>query len=111
MKKPELKPYKYHYPPSIFTIVGKSYTSTDEGWLELPEGITLEDLKKVWIDTSIKLKKTGEDKVQEFQIKSGKGEKFYTVKNKNGDWSCTCTGFGFRRKCTHIETAKKEKSV
>jgi len=111
MKKTELKPYRFHYPPSMFWIRGKYYTSTDSGWMELPDGTTLEDLRKVWIDSSIKPKKTGEDKVQEFQIKSGRGEKYYTVKNKNGEWSCTCTGFGFRRKCTHIETAKKQKSV
>ena len=111
MKKTELKHYRFHYPPSMFWIRGKYYTSTDSGWMELPDGTTLEDLRKVLIDSSIKPKKTGEDKVQEFQIKSGRGEKYYTVKNKNGDWSCTCTGFGFRRKCTHIETAKKQKSV
>lgn len=103
-----IKSYRHHYSPSIFTIGGKCYTSTEEGWLEVPEGTTLADLKSVWSDTSINTKKTGIGKVEEFQVASGRGTgKFYTVKNNNGNWSCTCSGFGYRKKCHHIEDTKK----
>lgn len=106
--KERLNPYRYQYSPSIFNINGRSYTSTERGWMELPEGTTLAELKTAWTDTSIKPKKIGFGKNEEFQIISGKGAgKFYTVKNDNGDWSCTCSGYGFRKKCRHIEDTKK----
>lgn len=104
-----IRSYRHHYSPSIFTIGDKCYTSTEEGWMEVPKETTLADLKLAWIDTSIKTKKSGSGKVEEFQVaSSGKiVGKFYTVKNDNGDWSCNCSGFGFRRKCHHIEDTKK----
>jgi hypothetical protein len=32
----------------------------------------------------------------------------YTVRANHGRYTCTCPGFGWRRKCKHIEQVKKE---
>lgn len=106
--KVRLNPYRYHYPPSIFNVGGRSYTSTEKGWMQVPKDTSLAELKNSWTDTSIKTKKVGVAKVEEFEvISTGKVAKSYIVKNDNGDWSCTCPGYGFRRKCRHIEDTKK----
>ena len=34
-------------------------------------------------------------------VKGSKGDE-YVVTKENGKWSCTCTGFQFRRKCKHV---------
>lgn len=45
-----------------------------------------------------------------FKVKSK--EKEYTVVLNNNRFTCTCTGFGFRRKCKHVEAvAKKQQPV
>lgn len=53
----------------------------------------------------------GDNGVQTFIVDGSKGSKYTVTKNKN-TWSCSCTGFGFRKTCKHItEVAAKEKSV
>ena len=40
-----------------------------------------------------------------WQVTGSKGSA-YQVSIRSGRWSCTCAGFGFRRKCTHIDKIK-----
>ena len=42
-------------------------------------------------------------------IEGSKG-KTYIVGLSRGFWSCDCTGFGYRRTCSHVESAKLLKS-
>lgn len=44
-----------------------------------------------------------------FTVKSSDKKKTYTVTNSNGQWSCTCVGFGFRRHCKHITEIQNKK--
>jgi hypothetical protein len=41
-------------------------------------------------------------------ITSAHSGKQYTVTNINGQYKCTCPGFGFRRHCKHIDEVKNE---
>ena len=45
------------------------------------------------------------------QVASSKDpNKFYTVtKNRDGSWECSCPGFIYRRKCSHIEKVQGKK--
>lgn len=47
------------------------------------------------------------DHIQEFIIPSSRnvGE-YYTVRNNNGTWTCTCPGFIYHSKCKHINEAR-----
>lgn len=42
-----------------------------------------------------------------WQVLGSKGSS-YQVSVSSNRWSCTCAGFGFRRKCTHIDRIKLE---
>jgi hypothetical protein len=44
-----------------------------------------------------------------WQVTGSKGSA-YQVSVSSNRWSCTCAGFGFRRKCTHIDKIKLEVS-
>jgi hypothetical protein len=41
-----------------------------------------------------------------FQCRGTNGNE-YTITREGTQWSCTCTGFGFRRDCKHVQAAKK----
>jgi hypothetical protein len=40
-----------------------------------------------------------------WQVQGSKGNT-YTVRVRAGQWFCSCPGFGFRRKCRHIEETR-----
>jgi len=41
-----------------------------------------------------------------WQVTGSKGNS-YQVSVSSNRWHCTCAGFGFRRKCTHIDQIKR----
>jgi len=44
-----------------------------------------------------------------YKVKSSKGNAYYEVKmNASGSLECTCPGYGFRRKCRHIDYVMNE---
>lgn len=43
-----------------------------------------------------------------WKVKSSDGKKFYIVERVNGKFSCTCTGFEFRKDCKHVATVSKK---
>jgi len=63
--------------------------------------------KLVFKNDTIKLPKR--EGVRTFKIKSK--DKEYTVELYRGQYSCTCVGFGYRRKCKHVAAvAEKQQS-
>ena len=74
---------------------------------EVPQNTTYADIMPLWINTSKKPKESVFGP-SEFEIPNSKGTGFYTVTRRHGQWNCTCVGFGFRRKCKHIEIAKSQ---
>jgi hypothetical protein len=55
-----------------------------------------------------KAKKINTD-IEIFTVKGSKGNSYTVTKSSNG-WTCTCTGFEFRRSCKHVaELGKKVK--
>lgn len=44
------------------------------------------------------------------QTVTGSRGEAYTVARKNQAWTCTCTGFKFRRNCKHIGQAQAQKN-
>lgn len=42
-----------------------------------------------------------------FQVKSKSKGKTYMVVSKGGAITCNCTGFGFRRKCSHSDKVRQ----
>jgi len=44
-----------------------------------------------------------------YKVKSSKGNAYYEVKmNASGSLECSCPGYGFRRKCRHIDYVMNE---
>jgi len=43
-----------------------------------------------------------------WKVKSTDGKKFYLVQRVDGKFSCTCTGFEFRKDCKHVGAVAKK---
>lgn len=95
------------YPPSIIDTESGRYVVP--AWIEVPKTTTLEDVRRNWIST---LPDTPEEiehhHDSEHIVKGSNGITLYSVMIRNGMYSCNCAGYGFRRKCRHIEEVKNK---
>lgn len=96
------------YPPVIGYIRNKYYLQP--GWIEVSKDFKLSDVEWLLPDSVIKYdeehsKLVTEDK--EWKVKASRGNTEYLIKLIGGNFTCTCSGFGFRKKCKHIELIKK----
>ena len=92
-------------PPLIYNRYdGKRFAVSGQHWVEVPIDTTLED-----IDKYMTLKPRPEPKNSEgdhnWIVEGSKGNK-YTVTLTGNQWSCTCVGFNYRRKCKHVQLRK-----
>jgi len=72
------------------------------GWVEVPEGTTIEQLILVQPEYVKKAAAEVSTLVKEF--KASKGDMVWQVSLKGKEYSCNCPGFQFRnRNCKHIK--------
>ena len=91
-------------PPGLTVLGGKTYVVP--GYHEVPADTTLDEVYERWTKISYGVEEKHTHKsIKEF-VSSSKGDKKYTVLYNNGTWDCDCSGFGFRRKCRHVEEIK-----
>jgi len=99
-----VKPIEVSMPPALFTNAdGIRYAIAGSAWVEVPADTTFDDLPKYMTYKPLEIKPVAGEKV--WHIEGSKGN-MYTVKLSGGAYSCTCPGFGFRRKCRHIRRLK-----
>lgn len=87
------------------------YSGTTGKWIRIDENVTLEDVRVIWqkwepVKTE-EQKQLETLKSQSWEILASNKKSTYTVKLIAGMFSCSCVGFGFYKKCKHIEEAKK----
>ena len=93
-------------PPALYrSHSGITYAIAGSVWVEVPRGTLYDELPayiayKPREATPI----AGENS---WSVKGSKGN-IYTVKLSEGVYSCSCPGYGFRRKCRHITEIKNE---
>ena len=96
-----MKPVEVTLNPALTTGQdGKRYAISGSTWIEVPHDTTFEDLPMYMVV------KQREDIQQQgeasWQVTGSKGSN-YTVSLRQGQWSCSCPGFGWRRRCKHVE--------
>jgi len=102
-----VNPIKVSMPPALFTNAdGIRYAIAGSAWVEVPTGTTFDDLPKYMTYKPREIKPAAGEKV--WHVEGSKGN-MYTIKLSDGAYSCSCPGFGFRRKCRHITEIKDEK--
>ena len=102
-----MSPVEVSIPPALFTShTGIRYGIAGSVWVEVPAGTTLDELSEYMVYKPRERQSAAGELV--WQVKGSKGNT-YTVKLSDGSYSCTCTGYGFRRKCRHIDEVKNER--
>ena len=96
-----MKPVEVTWNPALTTgIDGKRYAISGSTWIEVPPGTTFDELPMYMV---VKQREDNQKEGEEsWQVKGSKGTE-YTVSLRQGQWSCTCPGFGWRRRCKHVE--------
>lgn len=93
--------------PTVLTVSSGTYAVAGGMWVPVPTGTTIKDIK--WIpDRPMVIPKPKKNGIKTFKMPSSNGKGFYEVKYERGQWSCECPGYGFRRKCKHIDNAKSK---
>ena len=101
-----MSPVEVEIPPALFTShTGIRYGIAGSVWVEVPSDTTFDDLSDYMIYKP--RERQAVEGENTWQVKGSKGNT-YTVKLSGGSYSCTCAGYGFRRKCRHIDEVKNE---
>lgn len=103
--KSEFKIESYWAPTTYTSMLdGQKYAiGMGSPWIPIPHAMTQKEVHEKWIKKELKkpdfkVKKT---------IESSKGKNKYEV-IFDGSWQCSCSGYKFRKNCSHIEKVKKE---
>jgi hypothetical protein len=85
---------------------GQKWAVSGQHWIEVPDTLTLDQVGKYMIVEHRETPAVSPD-VRSYEVHGSKGNT-YTVSDNGGTWTCTCPGFGWRRKCKHVEAQKNE---
>jgi len=96
-------------PPFTMELNGERYIMP--GWYKLKQDEETPNIKDIayypYKPKKANIPNIDSNKV--YKVKSSKGDKEYEVKmDSSGSLSCTCPGYGFRRRCRHIDYVMNE---
>ena len=96
-----MKPVEVSWNPALTTGQdGKRYAISGSTWIEVPHDTTFDELPMYMV---VKKREDTQQQGEESWEVTGSSGSSYTVSLRQGLWSCTCAGFGWRRRCKHVE--------
>jgi len=100
------QPVTVIWPPFLSRSVnGQLYAISGNVWVPVSDGTTRDDLPRYMV---VKRPEAAVSPLNDsWQVQGSKGNT-YTVRSQGGQWTCTCAGFGWRRKCRHVAEKKEE---
>ena len=109
--QPPANPIEVDWPPLLANMQSGRYAISGGTWLRVPEDTAFEDLH-LWMVVKPSESKSDPVEARSWTVRGSKGDE-YTVTQSASDsrqifFSCTCVGYGYRRKCKHIEGIKNK---
>ena len=109
--QPPASPVVVDWPPALANMQSGRYAISGGTWLRVPEDTAFEDLH-LWMVVKPSESKPDPVEARSWTVRGSKGDE-YTVTQSASDsrqifFSCTCVGYGYRRKCKHIEGIKNK---
>ena len=107
--QPPASPVEVDWPPILANLPSGRYAISGSTWLRVPDDTVFEDLPR-WMVVKRAERKPQASTGRTWAVRGSKGDE-YTVTQSVSDsrqifFSCTCVGYGYRRKCKHIEGIK-----
>lgn len=98
-------------PVVIDTLQGRYAVYAGAGWYPVDDTFTEKDALdrwEKWMPESLPVEESIEN--QSWEVESSKKGKFYTVRYRNGHWSCNCPANTYYRgnECKHIKSTRKQ---
>ncbi len=91
--------------PMLYTDrAGQKWAVSGQHWVEVPETLTLDRVGEYMIVEEREAPAQPAD-VTSYEVQGSTGNT-YTVTDNGGTWTCTCPGFGWRRKCKHVDAQR-----
>jgi len=98
------------FPPIIVNFLsGRTMIFHDKegGSVRITEDVTPEDSSYIWVRLEEHREAQPFTGGKTFDIPSSKGSSYTVILHShNNSWTCSCPGFGFRRRCRHVDEAK-----
>lgn len=94
-----------YLPPTVIEVNSGTYVVSGSQWIPAPKGTTLKEVN--WISTRPKKEAPMIITTSRWSVVGSNGAN-YEVRFEHGMWNCSCVGFGFRRKCKHIDQIKSK---
>lgn len=99
------------YPPTVVDMPasGKRYAISGSIWIEVTPDVTQQMVQNAWTPlVPAKPKPQRVSPIKNYNVESSRTGEVYTVTDDGiGNWSCTCVGFGYYKKCKHIKQIKE----
>ena len=101
-----MEPVVVKIPPSIVRMHSsdKTYAISGDTWLEVPHGTTFAQLPQYMVFQGYE--STPPPDSSSWTVEGSKGNAYIVKVSNEGVWTCTCPGYGFRRRCKHIDNVK-----
>ena len=98
-------PIKVSMPPGLMKSPHSGKTYIVAGcMIEVPDETTFADMHKYVTYERPKIPNSTDT----WKVKSSSGSTYTVVKLDNGEYTCTCIGFKYHRKCKHIRQVKNQ---
>ena len=98
-------PVEVTWPPMLYTDrAGQKWAVSGQHWVEVPDTLTLDRVDEYMVVAEREAAPQLAE-VRTYEVQGSKGDT-YAVTDHGGTWTCTCPGFGWRRKCKHVEAQK-----
>lgn len=92
--------------PLLFTAPsGQRYAVAGSVWVPVPLDTTRDNMERYILWTPPTTKAKPSTPMREWSVTGSKGST-YCVVERDGAWGCSCVGYGYRRKCRHINETK-----
>tara|TARA_R110000851_G_scaffold282009_1_gene435508 strand:+ start:445 stop:780 length:336 start_codon:yes stop_codon:yes gene_type:complete len=102
-----MKPTVVSVNPALFTSPsGQRYAVAGSVWVPVPFDTTRENMGRYVSWELPESSPAPTTSSREWSVKGSKGN-IYCVVERDGSWGCSCVGYGYRRKCRHIDETKK----
>ena len=93
------------YPPAIVHTVDGAFATAGNEPVKIPEDTPLDQLYSDYNTKPL----TRHGSIEEaclWEVTGSTGKKYTVERDMRGTYSCTCLGYSYRKKCSHIERTR-----